>query len=48
LSEPVLRPQPALFEDPAGEGNIMPYAAAIRVTGAGARYPSELCGLTSL
>jgi hypothetical protein len=38
------------IENPAGEGKIMfsPYAAAIHVTGAGTRYPSELCGRTVL
>ena len=38
------------MEDPAGEGKIMfsSYAAMIHVTGAGARYPSELCGRTVL
>jgi hypothetical protein len=38
------------MENPAGKGKIMfsPYAAAIQVTGAGARYPSELCGRTVL
>ena len=43
-------PAAAGFIEPsAGEGKItILYAAAIHATGAGARYPSELCGLTSL
>jgi hypothetical protein len=33
------------IEPPAGEGKtIIAYAAAIHATGAGVRYPNELCG----
>src|SRR5204862_920143 len=47
-SEPGLRPQPALLNLQHAKENQHIYAAAIQATGAGARYPSELCGLTSL
>jgi hypothetical protein len=36
------------MENSADEGKLIPYAAAIQVTGAGARYPNELCGRTVL